>query len=53
MKLGEQWNKDERLKAAFHRFDLAIGILLALGAAWFVWHKLRGSRGEAPAPGDG
>jgi membrane protein DedA with SNARE-associated domain len=40
--LGEQWNKDERLKAAFHRFDLAIGILLAAGVAWFVVHKLRG-----------
>lgn len=47
MKLGEQWNKDERLKAAFHRFDLAIGIVLAAGVAWFVLHKLRGSKAEA------
>ena len=44
MKLGEQWDKDPRLKAAFHRFDLAIGILLAAGVAWFVWHKLRSGR---------
>jgi membrane protein DedA with SNARE-associated domain len=50
MKLGEQWDKDPRLKAAFHRFDLAIGILLVAGAAWFAWHKLRGAR-TAPAPG--
>jgi membrane protein DedA with SNARE-associated domain len=53
MKLGEQWDKDERLKAAFHRFDLAIGILLLAGVAWFVLHKLRGAKAEAAAPGDG
>lgn len=52
MKLGEQWDKDERLKAAFHRFDLAIGILLFAGVAWFVLHKLRGAKAEAAAPGD-
>src|SRR5512141_1108995 len=44
MKLGEQWDKDPRLKAAFHRFDLAIGILLVGCAALFVWHKLRSAR---------
>jgi membrane protein DedA with SNARE-associated domain len=47
MKLGEQWDKDPRLKAAFHRFDLAIGLLLAAAAAWFVWHKLKTSRRDA------
>ena len=46
MKLGEQWEKDPRLKAAFHRFDLAIGLLLAAAVGWFVWHKLRESRGQ-------
>lgn len=51
MKLGEQWDKDERLKAAFHRFDLAIGILLAAGVAWFVWHKLRDARRAAAGGG--
>jgi membrane protein DedA with SNARE-associated domain len=44
MKLGERWNTDPRLKAAFHRFDLAIGVALALLAAWFVWHKVRDAR---------
>jgi len=53
MKLGEQWDKDERLKAAFHRFDLAIGLLLLAGVAWFVWHKLRGARQPGTAPEDG
>ena len=51
MKLGEQWDKDERLKAAFHRFDLAIGLLLLAGVAWFVWHKLRGARQPGAASG--
>jgi membrane protein DedA with SNARE-associated domain len=51
MKLGEQWNKDPRLKAAFHRFDLAIGVLLAVGIAAFVWHKLRSARAAAPSRG--
>jgi membrane protein DedA with SNARE-associated domain len=50
MKLGEQWDKDPRLKAAFHRFDLAIGIAILAGAGWFVWHKLRVARAEAAAP---
>jgi membrane protein DedA with SNARE-associated domain len=57
MKLGEQWNKDERLQAAFHRFDLAIGLALAVALGWFVWHKVREARRAAaahsPAPGDG
>ncbi len=58
MKLGEQWNRDPRLRAAFHRFDLAIGVALAAGVAWFVWHKVRTSRRDAAeraaaGPGDG
>ena len=44
MKLGEKWNSDPRLKAAFHRLDLAIGVLGALAVAWFVWHKLRNAK---------
>ncbi|HSB20674.1 MAG TPA: DedA family protein [Anaeromyxobacteraceae bacterium] len=52
MKLGEKWNQDERLRAAFHRFDLAIGVALAALVAWFVWHKVREAR-RAAAPRDG
>jgi membrane protein DedA with SNARE-associated domain len=51
MKLGEQWDKDPRLKAAFHRFDLAIGVALVIAVAWFVWHKLRAAKAEG-APAD-
>jgi len=43
-KLGERWHTDPRLKAAFHRFDLAIAVLLVATVAWFVWHKLREAR---------
>jgi membrane protein DedA with SNARE-associated domain len=50
LKLGEQWNKDPRLKAAFHRFDLAIGVALVAAVAWFVWHKLKEARAH-PQPG--
>ena len=32
--LGERWNTDPRLKAAFHRFDALIGVALVLAAAW-------------------
>jgi membrane protein DedA with SNARE-associated domain len=40
-KLGEQWNKDETLKALFHRFDFIIGIVGALVIAWWVWRHVR------------
>jgi len=50
MKLGERWNTDPRLKAAFHRFDAAIGVLLVVAVAAFVWHKVRSARsGAEPA----
>ena len=43
-KLGEQWDKDPRLKSLFHRFDFVIGILIVLGAAWWIWRHFRHSR---------
>ncbi|HET7754226.1 MAG TPA: DedA family protein [Anaeromyxobacteraceae bacterium] len=49
MKLGEKWNTDPRLKAAFHRFDAAIGVVLLAGVVWFVWHKVKEAR-RAPEP---
>jgi len=45
-KLGEHWDKDPRLKTLFHRFDFVIGILLVLGAAWWIWRHIRHSKSE-------
>jgi len=36
MKLGEQWNKDPRLRQVLHRLDLVIGVLLLIGLIYFV-----------------
>lgn len=38
-KLGEQWDKDERLKAWFHRFDAAILGLLVVGTLLFFYSR--------------
>jgi len=43
-KLGEQWNKDERLKTLFHRFDFVIGIIAVLAVIWWVRRHLRHRR---------
>ena len=42
--LGEAWQTDPRVKAAFHQLDVVIVGLIAAGGAWFVWHKLRQAR---------
>jgi membrane protein DedA with SNARE-associated domain len=48
-KLGEQWHSDPRLKAAFHRFDAAIGVAIVACAVVFIWHKLRSAKRTAAA----
>ncbi len=40
-KLGEQWNKDERLKTWFHRFDFVILIVGVLLASWWIWRHVK------------
>ncbi|OYY92016.1 MAG: alkaline phosphatase [Sphingomonas sp. 28-66-16] len=42
MVLGDKWNSDPRVKAAFHSADLVIGVLMIAAAAFYVWHKLKG-----------
>ena len=46
-KLGEQWDKDPRLKTLFHRFDFVIGIVIMLAAAWWIWRHLRHGKRQA------
>jgi membrane protein DedA with SNARE-associated domain len=43
-KLGEAWHTDPRVKAIYHRFELAIVVVGAAAFAWFVWHKLKEAR---------
>jgi membrane protein DedA with SNARE-associated domain len=43
-KLGEKWHTDPRLKALYHRFELAIVVAFVAVAVWFVWTKIREAR---------
>ena len=36
MKLGATWNTDPRFKAVFHRFHLAVELVIVAAFAWFV-----------------
>jgi membrane protein DedA with SNARE-associated domain len=36
MKLGAQWDSDPRFKAIFHRFHLAVELVLVAGIIWFL-----------------
>ena len=38
MKMGENW---DTLGKYFHQFDIAIGILILMGAIWWVRRHLR------------
>jgi membrane protein DedA with SNARE-associated domain len=40
MKLGAAWNRDPRMKAIYHSFEIVIAIALVTAVAWFLWHKL-------------
>jgi membrane protein DedA with SNARE-associated domain len=42
MVLGEKWDSDPRVKAAFHSADAVILAVLVLGATGYVWHRWRG-----------
>jgi len=44
MVLGEKWDSDPRVKAAFHSADAVILALIVLAGIAFVWHRLRGVR---------
>jgi membrane protein DedA with SNARE-associated domain len=44
MTLGEKWDSDPRVKAAFHSADvLIVGLIVAL-IGFFIWHRTRGLR---------
>ena len=41
MRLGEQWDKDPRLKIWFHRLDAVILAVIIFAVVYFVWYHLR------------
>src|SRR5689334_3709194 len=43
--LGDQWNRDERISAAFHYMDYGIAALTGGFIARFVWKRLKERRG--------
>ena len=42
MVLGDKWNSDPRLKAAFHSADVAIAVVLVAAVVLYIWHRVRG-----------
>lgn len=40
--LGEKWNSDDRLKAAFHQAHIVIGVLGVAAVAFYIWHRVNG-----------
>ena len=44
MTLGDKWNSDPRLKAFFHRADAAIGVVLVVAIAFYIWHRINGMK---------
>ena len=37
MKLGDKWQTDPRFKEVFHRFHVAVELVIVMGVIWFVW----------------
>ena len=37
MKLGDKWQTDPRFKEVFHRFHVAVELVIVASAIWFVW----------------
>jgi membrane protein DedA with SNARE-associated domain len=42
MRLGRAWETDPRFKAAFHRYHLAVEVLMVAAVVWFVWTHWKG-----------
>lgn len=47
MKLGERWDSDPRIRAAFHAADAVIVVLVLAAVVFFLWRRLRGARHAA------
>ena len=49
LRLGEQWDKDPRLKTWFHRFDAVILAAIVAGMVYFLWSHWQHRVGAEPA----
>jgi membrane protein DedA with SNARE-associated domain len=47
--LGAEWDKNEALKAWFHRFDFVIALVILAAAAWWVWRHIKHARADETA----
>ena len=48
-KLGQGWDTDPRFKAVFHRFHLAVEVVILVGIVWFLWSHLKNRSRDASA----
>jgi membrane protein DedA with SNARE-associated domain len=44
MKLGQKWSTDPRFEQVFHRFHLAVELVIVAALIWFVWAHLNRRR---------
>jgi membrane protein DedA with SNARE-associated domain len=47
--LGAEWDKNEALKAWFHRFDFVIALVILAAAAWWIWRHVKHARADDTA----
>src|SRR5947207_11323600 len=50
MVMGEHWHD---IKRYFHGADIVVGVLILLGAAYWIWHHLRPEPSESAAAAEG
>ena len=48
-KLGQGWETDPRFKAIFHRFHVAVEVVLLVGIVYFLYTHLKGRRAATAA----
>ena len=44
--LGDRWHSDPAMRDFFHRFDVAIAVVIVAAAVCFVWSRWRARRGR-------
>ncbi len=49
MRLGQQWDTNPAFKEVFHRFHLAVEVVLLIGIVWFLWTHIRSRSRRAAA----